>query len=54
MALAMYLRDHHEELPVGLIAMSPWTDLTSSGESYQTNFEKDPLFGKTKDLRSSY
>lgn len=49
MALTMYLRDHHEELPAGLIAMSPWTDLTSSGESYQTNFEKDPLFGKTKD-----
>lgn len=49
MALTMYLRDHREELPAGLIAMSPWTDLTSSGESYQTNFEKDPLFGKTKD-----
>ena len=29
--------------------MSPWTDLTISGESVETNFEKDPLFGKTRD-----
>ena len=49
MALMMYLRDQKKPLPAGLIAMSPWTDLTSSGESYQTNYEKDPLFGKTKD-----
>ncbi len=49
MALVMYLRDHGETLPAGLIAMSPWTDLTSSGESYRTNYEKDPLFGRTKD-----
>ena len=29
--------------------MSPWTDLTASGESYDTNYERDPLFGKTRD-----
>ena len=29
--------------------MSPWTDLTASGESYETNYEKDPLFGNTKE-----
>ena len=29
--------------------MSPWTDLTASGKSYVTNFEKDPLFGRTED-----
>lgn len=49
MALVMYLKDHGEPLPKGVIAMSPWTDMTASGESYQTNFEKDPLFGRTKD-----
>lgn len=49
LALAMYLRDHGEPLPCGIIAMSPWTDLTASGESYEANFERDPLFGKTKD-----
>ena len=36
-------------MPCGIIAMSPWTDLTVSGESYTTNFEKDPLFGNTKE-----
>lgn len=49
MALCHYLRDHDYELPCGIIAMSPWTDLTSSGESYDTNYEKDPLFGNTRD-----
>ena len=49
MALCMYLRDHHLPIPGGIVAMSPWTDLTASGESYTTNFEKDPLFGNTKE-----
>ncbi len=49
LALTMYLRDHGTQLPRGIIAMSPWTDLTASGESYQANYEKDPLFGKTRD-----
>lgn len=49
MALCMYLRDHHMPMPCGIVAMSPWTDLTASGESYDTNYEKDPLFGKTRE-----
>ncbi len=49
MALVHYLKDQGEPLPAGLIAMSPWTDLTASGESYHTNYEKDPLFGRTED-----
>ena len=49
MALCMYLKDHHMPMPGGVVAMSPWTDLTASGESYVTNYEKDPLFGNTKD-----
>lgn len=49
MALCHYLRDQGKELPCGIVAMSPWTDLTASGESYDTNYEKDPLFGKTRD-----
>ena len=49
LALVMYLKDRGEPLPRGIIAMSPWTDMTASGESYQTNYEKDPLFGRTKD-----
>ena len=29
-------------LPCGILAISPWTDLTASGESYEKNKEKDP------------
>ena len=29
--------------------MSPWTDLTQSGASYDFNYERDPLFGNTRD-----
>lgn len=49
MALTMYLKDHHMPLPCGIVAMSPWTDVTASGESYETNYEKDPLFGNTRE-----
>lgn len=49
MALTMYLRDHDMPLPKGIVAMSPWTDVTASGESYTLNYELDPLFGNTKE-----
>ncbi|MDD6057436.1 MAG: alpha/beta hydrolase [Clostridiales bacterium] len=49
MALCHYLKDKGLPLPCGIVAMSPWTDLTLSGESYDTNYERDPLFGKTRD-----
>lgn len=49
LALCHYLKDKKEPLPHAIIAMSPWTDLTASGESYTINFERDPLFGRTDD-----
>lgn len=49
LALCLWLKNHGEPLPSGIVAMSPWTDLTISGESVETNYEKDPLFGKTRD-----
>lgn len=49
MALCMYLRDNRMPMPLGIVTMSPWTDLTASGESYDTNFEKDALFGNTRE-----
>ncbi|MEE1008663.1 MAG: alpha/beta hydrolase [Agathobacter sp.] len=49
MALAMYIRDNNLPRPKGIVAMSPWTDLTASGESYTTNFHNDVLFGNTKE-----
>lgn len=49
MALTMYLRNHQMPLPCGIIAMSPWADVTAGGESYETNYTVDPLFGNTKE-----
>ncbi len=49
MALCHYIKDHGMQMPCGIVAMSPWTDLTASGESYDSNYERDPLFGKTRD-----
>ncbi len=57
LALTMYLRDHEMPMPAGLIVMSPWADLTCSGETYTTNYTRDPQFGNTKDnmlYNSSY
>lgn len=57
LALGLYLRDHRLPLPGGIITMSPWTDLTNSGKSYQDNYETDPLFGNSTDnmlYHSSY
>ena len=49
LALCLYLRDHKITLPAGIITMSAWTDLTKSGESYQENFNIDPMFGGSTD-----
>jgi len=57
LALGLYLKDHGMVLPSGFITMSPWTDLTNSGESYVSNYETDPLFGNSTDnmlYNSSY
>ena len=45
LALCLWLRDHGEALPCGLVLSSPWTDMTASGESYTTKRSEDPLFG---------
>ncbi|MCK8060637.1 MULTISPECIES: alpha/beta hydrolase [unclassified Fusibacter] len=49
MALCLYLKTQARKLPCAIIAMSPWTDMTASGKSYDFNFERDPLFGNTRD-----
>ena len=41
-ALAHKLRDKGRSMPAGIIAISPWTDLTASGDSYKTNAQIDP------------
>ena len=42
LAATLVLRDHSEPLPAAVVCLSPWVDLTSSGESYRKNSEKDP------------
>lgn len=49
LALCMYAKDHGLPLPGGVITMSPWTDVTLSGETYESNYEIDPLFGNSKE-----
>ncbi len=49
LSLCLKLKELGRELPGAIIAMSPWTDMTASGPSYQENFDKDPLFGGTDD-----
>ncbi len=48
LALTMYLRDHKRPLPAGIVTMSAWTDLTKSGDSYEDNYDSDPIFGGSR------
>ena len=41
-ALCLKLKELGLPLPCGLIGISPWTDLTGSGKSYEENREIDP------------
>ncbi len=44
MALLLSLRDAGEEMPAGAVLLSPWLDLTASGESMTTRAKRDPWF----------
>lgn len=44
LALVMQLRDTGGNLPACVACMSPWTDMTGSGESIISNSERDPMF----------
>ena len=41
-SLCLKLKQEDLPLPGAIVAISPWTDLTASGESYSANREKDP------------
>ena len=45
-ALCRKLLDAGEPLPAGVLALSPWCDLTHSGESMELNKDKDPSLAK--------
>ncbi|MCG8434022.1 MAG: alpha/beta hydrolase, partial [Gammaproteobacteria bacterium] len=44
MALLLSLRDAGEPMPAGALLLSPWLDLTASGESMVTRADRDPWF----------
>lgn len=46
LALALRLKEEGRLLPGGIVLMSPWTDLTSSGESFETKAELDPVLNR--------
>ena len=53
-ALCLKLRELGLEQPCGVIAISPWTDLTASGSSYAANQDVDPsMSGRTLDFFAS-
>ena len=50
MAMCHYFKDNGMTMPLGIVAMSPWTDLTASGPSYVENKSIDPIFGHQNDI----
>ncbi len=47
-SLCLRIKEEGLPLPAGLVAVSPWTDLTSSGASYEENEKKDPSLTKER------
>ena len=43
LALTLKLKEEGRLLPRGLVLMSPWTDMTNSGESFMDKAEVDPV-----------
>jgi len=52
LALLLILRDAGSPLPAAAVCLSPWTDLTCSGDSWQINGKRDVLVDQ-ENLRQS-
>jgi monoterpene epsilon-lactone hydrolase len=48
LATTLALRDAGEVLPVAVVCLSPWADLTLTGESYRTKAKADPILSTKK------
>lgn len=46
LVLVHQLKKEDRLLPRGLVLLSPWTDMTSSGESFQSRAETDPVLNR--------
>ncbi|MBP3481381.1 MAG: alpha/beta hydrolase [Clostridia bacterium] len=47
-SLCFKLKENNYEMPAGIIAISPWTDLTLSGKTFETNENADPSMTKQR------
>ena len=47
LAALIGLRERADPLPAAAALMSPWTDLTASGASYETRAEADPIYQRS-------
>lgn len=47
-ALCLKLREAGEPMPAGIVAISPWCDLSLVGESYEDNEKNDPSLTKKR------
>ncbi len=56
LALVLKLKEEKRLLPRGLVLLSPWTDLTCSGQSFQKYKERDPVLSPEYlyQIRESY
>lgn len=48
LALMLKIRDKGKKMPAGAFLLSPWTDMTMSGNSYIRNYQKDVEIGERK------
>lgn len=46
LSLVLKLKEEKRLLPRGLVLLSPWTDLTSSGKSHESRLELDPVLNE--------
>ena len=46
LCLTLKLKEEGRILPGGLVLLSPWTDLTASGKSYQSREAVDPILNR--------
>ena len=54
LSLVQILKEEGRMLPVGLVLMSPWTDLTCSGKSHETKAQIDPVLNEEYLDRARY
>ena len=53
LSLLISLRDEQQPLPAAAVCLSPWTNLTCTGESWETNLKKDLMLDSGALIKSA-